>query len=279
MNTRHNEPHENDPTPSREVVERFRAAFADDSADLSLVLVHYRGAIEELALGAEYAGSADPLDRAVGARILGQLGWGDRTFLEESVSLLVAMLDDPVEDVVSEAATALGHRKDPAAIPALLKLTAHANPGVRFGVTFGLLCQEDPAAVAALVELTTDEDLDVRNWATFGLGTQIDVDTPELRSALGKALSDPDSEIRGEALVGLARRADPGIAQSLLDEWNEHDGVSILSLEAAELTRDPRLHGHLQRFAETLEIDDDVHYQRALRDALAACEPVKDAGL
>jgi HEAT repeat protein len=276
MKKRYQECYENDPTPSREVVERFRAAFADEDTDLNLALVTYRGGEEEFALGVEYATSADPDDRAVGARILGQLGWGDRSYLKKSVRLLIAMLDDPDEDIVSEAASALGHRGDASAIPALLKLAGHDNPSIRYSVTFGLLTHEDPAAIAALVKLTADENRDVRNWATFGLGTQIDADTPEIRAALRKVLADEDFEVRGEALVGLARRADPCTVQALLDEWEEWDDVSLLSLEAAEITRDPRLYNHLKAFAEAIEIVNDVSYLETLQNALKACEPVRD---
>lgn len=279
MRKRHSELYENDPTPSRVAVEQCRAAIEDDDSERlsGISLVTYRGGSDEFAIGAEYAASADSLDRAVGIRILGQLGWGDRTFLDKSVRILIAMLDDPDEEIIAEAATALGHRGDPSAIPALIKLSAHANSSVRRGVTYGLLGHEDPAAINALVKLAADKDGDVRDWATFGLGTQIDADTPELRSALWNAVADPDHEIRGEALVGLARRADPRVVQALLREWDEQEDVSLLSLEAAGITRDPRLYGRLQRFAEEMEIGDDVLYLRTLHAAVARCQPTRSA--
>jgi HEAT repeat protein len=269
------ENYEHDPTPSREAVQRFRAAFGDDANEASLWLVHCRGGEEELALGVEYSASEDALDRATGAQILGQLGCADKTFHAESVRILISLLEDPDEFVVCCAGVALGHRRAASAIPALLKLAHHTSADIRYGVVAGLLCQEDPAAVAAMITLSSDEDRDVRNWATFGIGNMIDVDSPEVRDALRQRLADPDHEIRGEGLVGLAKRGDSGIVPALLAEWEEHESISILSLEAAEQTRDPRLHDRLKRFAETLLLEGDRSFARCLRDAIAACDPTQ----
>jgi len=264
--------YENDATPSRIVVERYRAVITDEDQEASLAVVHYRGGKEELDLGIEYAASADPDDRATGADILGQLGWGEHSFLAESVKRLVSLLDDVDDYVVFRAAVALGHRNDPAAIPALLEKVNHGNPQVRFGVVFGLSQHEDDSAIKALIQLSADEDHDVRNWSVFGLGSQTEADSLEIREALRKALSDPDHEIRGEALVGLAHRGDNTVIPELLYEWREEE-VSVLSLEAAEITKDPRLHYRLSQFTQTLRIGDDSHFAGKLADAIEACLP------
>lgn len=196
MKTRHDERYENDKTPSREVVERYRDVIDEDDGDASLVLVHYRGGAEEFALGQEYCASEDPGDRATGACVLAQLGWSDRTFLDESVRILVPLLEDADNFVVS----------------------------------------------------------------------------PEIREALRNALRDPDHEIRGEALVGLARRHDPSMVAELINEW-KNDEVSFLSLEAAEESKDPRLHDHLRRLAGSLTLDDDPYFAEMLSNAINACAP------
>jgi hypothetical protein len=111
-------------TASRILVEQYRTFVASERAvaersdqsepaggpahDVSLSVVHYRGGREELDLGLEYARSADPLDRVVGADVLAQLGWNDREFLDESVEALIALLDDPDPSVVERAAFGLG---------------------------------------------------------------------------------------------------------------------------------------------------------------------------
>lgn len=148
--------YESDTTPSSAVVKEYRKAiFAspDREENANLALVHYRGGNEEFVLGRSYCASNDPGDRATGADILAQLGWNDRTFLAESVQILIPLLEDPDDRVVYASAVALGHRGDPAAIPALLKLIGHPNPQVRQGVAFGLLGHEDPHSIAAMIIL------------------------------------------------------------------------------------------------------------------------------
>ena len=90
----------------------------------------------------------------------------------------------------------------------MLKLVDHPDDSVRFSLT-SALAVDVPEAVAALVKLTADPDEEIRNWSTFGLGTLVSFDTPEIREALKARLNESESEIRGEALIGLANRRDP----------------------------------------------------------------------
>lgn len=275
MKTRYVEQYENDTTPSADRVKlyrEYREAILDEEPHVSLALVHYRGGDEEFTLARKYCESSDPLDRSTGADILAQLGWNDRTFLNESVQILISLLDDSDDGVVHSAAIGLGHRCDASAIPALLRFVGHENSLVRYGVVFGLSRLEDPRAIAALITLASDSDRDVRNWAVFGLGSQIDADSSEIRQALRRALSDSDHEIRGEALVGLARRKDSAIIPELFNEWRD-DHVSILSIEAAEETKDPRLFNRLNQFTKILRLDEAPHFAKTLADAIAACKP------
>ncbi|MBN8458732.1 MAG: HEAT repeat domain-containing protein [Verrucomicrobia bacterium] len=272
MKTRHDERYKDDATPSREVAQKYREAIRDDERDVSLALLHYRGGDDEFLLGKEYSLSNDAGDRATGADILAQLGWGDQAFQDESVAILTELLDDPDSYVIYRAAVGLGHRGATSAIPSLLKHTEHPDSLVRFGVVFGLSGHEDDRAISALIRLTRDEDHDVRNWAVFGLGSQNDADSPEIREALRQALTDPDHEIRGEALVGLAKRRDSTIIPELLYEWRDNE-VSILSIEAAEKTRDSRLYHRLKSFTEILTLDDDPRFAAQLADAIEACKP------
>jgi len=269
---RHDERYERDVTPSSEVARSYREAIGDDERDVSLALLHYRGGEDEFRLGKDYSCSDDAGDRATGADILAQLGWGDHTFQDESVAILTELLGDSDPYVIYCAAVGLGHRSAESAIPALLSLTTHSDSLVRYGVVFGLSGHEDSLAIDALIQLATDEDYDVRNWAVFGLGSQIDTDSAEIREALRGALGDADHEIRGEALVGLARRGDSAIVPELLNEWRDDD-VSILSIEAAEETRDSRLYQRLKSFTALLTLDDDSYFASRLADAIEACTP------
>lgn len=272
MKKRYDERHERDATPSREVAQRYRAAIHDEDRDVSLALLHYRGGEHEFDLGKEYSLSGDAGDRATGADILAQLGWSDQTFREESIEILTRLLKDSEPFVVYCAAVGLGHRAATSAIPDLLKHAGHPDPLVRYGVVLGLLGHEDDRAIGALIRLAADDDHDVRNWAVFGLGSQIETDSPEIREALRQALTDPDHEVRGEALVGLAKRGDSSIVPELIYEWRDDD-VSILSLEAAEECRDPRLYHRLKQFTEILAIGDDPPFLGRLAAAIEACKP------
>lgn len=279
MNTRHDDRYEDDPTPSRTAVERYRAVVRQDDAEANLALVHYRGGDEEFRLGLEYSQSADPLDRAVGADILAQLGWSDQTFLEETVDVLISLLADSDPYVVYCAATGLGHRADNRAIPHLVRLANHEDPLIRYGVVYGLSGREDPDAIASMIRLTADDDHDVRNWAVFGIGSQIDQDSPEIRDALWSALKDPDMEVRGDALVGLANRKDPRARAAILEEW-KHDEISILSIEAAEELADPDLLESLHKLQYSFDIEQDSYCRSRLLGAVTACEGrLGDAGL
>lgn len=268
---------ESNTTPSREVAVKYRNVIHQDQHDASLALIHYRRGETEFLLGKEYCSSDDAGDRATGADILAQLGGGAQTFNSESIEILIPLLEDSDDNVIYCAAVALGHRSAESAIPALIRLVDHPNSRVRYGVAFGLLGHEDCQAITGLIKLSTDDDRDIRNWSVFGLGTQIESDSPAIREALRQALTDTDHEIRGEALVGLAKRRDPTIISELINEWT-NDEVSILSFEAAEETRDSRLIHRLNHFTEILALDDDPHFASTLANAITACTPKTELG-
>lgn len=66
----------------------------NDDATTSLSTVHYRGGETEFRAGIQLLASNDPMERAVGADVLAQLGWQDRAFLDESVAALLSALGD-----------------------------------------------------------------------------------------------------------------------------------------------------------------------------------------
>lgn len=263
-------PHETDTTPSEVLVARYRRAYDSDQEFVSMAPVHRRGTAVEFELGLRYIASSDPLDRATGAHVLSQLGWENAAFREESIQALLPLLADPDDDVIASVAIALGHRASHRAVPHLAKLASHPNSDVRFGVVSGLSGLENERAIATLIILSRDSDRDVRDWATFGIGSQVEADSAEIREALRDRLTDEDMEIRGEALVGLAARGDPGVSAALQEEW-QGDDISALSLEAAALTKDPALLPWLEEFRETLDTSEDACFEEKLQAALAAC--------
>jgi HEAT repeat protein len=184
----------------------------------AVVALHWLGSREVLDEALKLTTSVDPRIRARAADILGQLGVPDRTFPEECLSATIDLLSNDTDPrVLQAAAVALGHLpEEPRGTSALVKLVAHADRDVRFGVAFALGGRSDPEAIATLIRLTRDDDDEVRDWATFGLGRIGECDTPEIRDAFHQRLGDVDEDTRIEAICGLARCGDSRVVQSLI---------------------------------------------------------------
>jgi len=175
------------------------------------------------------------MERRLGADILGQLGYPDRSFPKECPQILLGMLEREEDHRVLDAIlVALSHHRAPEAIGPASRFRHHADPEVRLGVVFALMGYENQEAHGVLIELTRDADAQVRDWATFALGTQCETDTPAIRDALADRLADTDDETRCEALVGLARRGDRRVLTALHEEL-ACQSVSTLVIEAAAL--------------------------------------------
>ncbi len=257
-------------TSSADVVRAYRDSIENDDSNVTLAVVSYRGGQTEFDLGRQYALSSDPLDRATGAAVLAQLGWSDQTFREESIELLLGLINDSDERVLMAAAYALGHRKAERGIPFVLTLVDYPNAKVRQAAVSGLTGLDDPSAIQGLIRLAGDRVPKVRDWAAFGLGTMIDTDTPEIREALFRLLDDPDPEIRGEALIGLAKRHDPRVLQPLIRELRgEFEGSWCL--EAAELLGDPQLLVLLIRLRDSVIFEDAIKFRSDFERAISAC--------
>ncbi len=239
----------------------------DDEVRWSYVqILHVRGGQELFDAALKLCKSQNPLEATLGADILGQLGTPNFPFHEASVPVLLEIIDNHKdENPLQAAAMALGRTRDTRAIKKLLELTNHVSGEIRFAVVHGLLTLEDEESVKAMIELSMDEDEDVRNWATFGLGSQIEIDTAEIRDALFNRLDEDDHEIRGEALVGLALRKDTRVLVPLLKELKSND-VGTLAVEAAVEFGDPKLCDSLKDLDDWWNIDKDL-----LKSAITAC--------
>ncbi len=273
MTSRRVERAKSDARPSAKLVQAALKNKDDEAYGDIVAILHARGGDTEFRLAKELCAGSETPKRLLGIEILGQLGWSDRTFLEESVDLLVEMLqteDDPA--LLRCLAIALGHRSHLNAIPALLKHKTHPDASVRYGVVFGLLGLEDPQAIDALVELSDDPDQEVRNWATFGLGSQVDTDTPALQKALLARAQDKHQETRGEAMVGLARRKHNQARTLIRKELSRRD-LSPLALEAAAELADTTLYADLLKLKQSLQRHKDTYLLERLEAALQACQP------
>lgn len=213
--------------------------------------------------------------RAVGLSIAGQLmhhpGGECAMYAEEATQqLLLNGLSDPHHDVVRAAVSGLGHRPHAASVQALLRLSMSGDSQMRWQVAVALGSYEESEAIDGLIRLSSDPSNEVRDWATFGLGTLRDDDTPEIRAALRRNLSDSDQDVRGEALVGLARRGDDGIVETLITLLTPE--CHVYELDAAEALADARLVAPLQALSKAAGTSSgNAYWQARLDEALEAC--------
>lgn len=231
----------------------------------ALAALQSRGTREVFKAAVRLTESPTPTKRELGATILGQNLVEDKSFPEEKFDVLFGLLEnDKHPDVLSAVCYALGHLGEPRAIEPVARLKNHPAADVRLGVVHGLLSHEDPAAVAALIELSADEDDDVRDWATFGLGSSLEADTPEIREALAARLDDSYDDVRLEAIAGLGTRGDTRALEPLRHEL-EAGWDDISALEAAITLADPSL------LPALLALRDEDRERDILEEAIAAC--------
>lgn len=117
-----------------------------------------------------------------------------------------------------------------------------------------------------LIDMTRDPNVSNRDWAALLLSQQ-ELDTPEIRASLLAAARDADSNVRAEALCGLAAR-DPVLALPLIHEALAADMASIPVFEAAALAAHPSLVEPLRAFAAP---SGDSVIDGVVLEALAAC--------
>jgi len=153
----------------------------------------------------------------------------------------------------------------------LLPFVEHPCADFRYASVHGLMPHDTPTVVDALIKLCRDADRDVRNWATFTLGSQFESDSASLRTTLHERLTDADPEIRGEALRGLARRRDTGIA-SVVQHELDGEFHGDWAVEAAELLCHPQFLPALRRLYERLDGANAVYFRGSVQSAIAACE-------
>jgi len=236
--------------PTEELIRRYLAAEDEEAAWDNVMVLQYRGTPEVFGAARRLCASTDPKERELGADILGQLGIPERTFPDESVTILLQMLDSETDtNVLRDIAIALGHLDDARAIEPLIRLKSHPSEDVRFGVVHGLSGHEDSRAIRTLIELSGDTDSDVREWALFGLSLLTSTDTEEIRSAFVDRLTDPDGKTRKEALLALAKLRDERVIVPLINELSQ-DTVDSELLGAAASLGDPRLCPALVRAKE-----------------------------
>ena len=241
--------------------------------------LHRRGTPATLSLAQSLARSASTRKRALGLYVASQLRagaprgrWPSEPYaVEETQRMLLLGLNDPHFEVVRAAVSGLGHRPHADALQGLVALSRHQSAHMRWDVAVTLAGYSEPAAVEALLQLASDEESEVRDWATFGLGTQSDADNSDIRAMLWKNAHDVDSDVRGEALVGLARRQDPRAVSLLKSRLT--DECRVYEFDAAQALKDPALAGPLRALREAVDRETgiDPFWHAQLLAALEAC--------
>jgi HEAT repeat protein len=198
-----------------------RAAGAtSEEEDLGpLVVLHERANRDVFVAANALAGSSDPGERAICARILRELGQGKgRPFSQEALPVLTAMAQIETDiDVLPSIVSALEWQGGPAALDVVLPFAHHPDDRVRFAVAadpFGMVADPetaDPRLIDALIALSSDAVADVRWYATYALANEYPGDEPALRDALANRLADPDHKVSEVAREGLASRHDPRV--------------------------------------------------------------------
>lgn len=196
-----------------------------------------------------------------------------RPFVSETISILLAALDDDDGDVLGSAIVAAGHLRDSRLLGPVLKHAEHPSEDIRHDVAFALpsLAGDPPVseAVDELIRLSSDPDSHVRDWATFGLGSLLeDLDTGSVRDALAARLDDPDSDTAAEALVGLAHRHDPRALAPLLAWLDDTAGTPVI--EAAAKLAAPQALPSLLRLRQRGWPSSDYEAE-LLNEAIEAC--------
>lgn len=249
---------------STEDVWRFTDAVGDERA---------------LACARQWIGNGEGAVREVGVMVLGQTALNHSPALEALIEYAAVGCVDTDVDVRVAVAQALGNQSAEArCVPWLLRLLDDPDIMVRRLAIGGLpIVLDEPApdhpAVRALLGVLTDPAPVLRDWAAFALGTQLQVDSPEIRAGLRSLLGEPatsGADPAAEAAAGLALRADPEVYAAIADRLT-HPAVGSLWLQAAAELADQRLLPVLLALRSGDNDPDDPWVQH-LEGAISRCD-------
>lgn len=256
-----------DPRTVEELINAALSEVDEHVADAAIAALCWKGTRDVLHHAKALSESSCARSRRLGALMLGQLGVPDRTYPAECKSILRRMLQtEGTLEVLQSVLVAISHQNDAEAIPLVIRYSSNPDVEVRLAVVHALSGHEDVRAIETLIALSRDPEPQVRDWATFGLGTQLDLNTPEIRGALVARLEDPDDDARAEALMGLASRKDSRVTAALGKELTSNN-VGTLVVEAAETLAARELYGPLIALREWWDVD-----VKLLERAIAACQ-------
>ena len=182
-------------------------------------------------------------------------------------------------------ALALGRLGDRRAVPALREAAGAQSAGAPDADTqvyavWALGAIGDEAALPDLLALARSEDAGLRKAAVHALGT---FPAASAQAALAAALTDGVEDVRWNAALGLARRADPRSAPVLLEMMDrgtlarvpqltrdQQEEALLEATKAAARVREGSLRGMLERLRDA---DPSLRVREAARSALASPSP------
>ncbi|MFB2538697.1 MULTISPECIES: HEAT repeat domain-containing protein [unclassified Acinetobacter] len=129
-------------------------------------------------------------------------------------------------------------------------------------------------AIDAIIGLCQDESAYIRDWATFALGSQITTDNAKIRNALHQQLSDKDTNVRGEALVGLAERGDNSIEDALKHDLSLFPDT-LYAIKASGILGLSSLLPYLQKLKENYANQLSDYDLDVIQDAIEQCSNTK----
>ena len=199
--------------------------------------------------------SQDDLYRQLSADILAQFAYKTKLFQGECIYLLAKLMHDKNECVITEAIYGLSYRRALYYHKDLSNLATHTSTDIREAVAHALGGMETKEAIDTLILLMKDKNFEVRNWSTFSLAQINETNTQAIRDALFGNLDDEESEVRGEALLGLARRRDERSKDAILVDLQKPFYGSWIFDAIVEM-HDSRYLAYFESYIETLKEDD-----------------------
>jgi len=256
----------------------IRKAYIEPDDDIYMDYIHelrIRGNREIFNLAKDLVYSRDSVYRDIAGSILSQIAYKTKSFRGESVHLLGKLLYDKNEDVICSAIYGFGHRKATRYADKLASFATSTYLDIRQALAFTLGGYENKKAIEALILLMSDEDYYTRNWSTFSLAQISISNTPIIRNALYKNLNDIESEVRGEALLGLASRKDERVKEAIIEDLQKEFYGSWIFTSIVEMP-DSRYLKYFDTYIDTISEKDKKAFHHDIEEALEVLLPFRE---
>jgi len=227
-----------------------------------------RGNSKVFNLAKEYAYSQDPIKRDISASVLSQIAYKSGAFKGEAIYLLSKLLNDKNSAVLISAIYAFGYRKCLRYAKKLASFVKLDSKEINEALAFSLGGYENEDAVDTLILLMKNRDFDIRNWATFSLAQITEMNNQKICDTLFANLND-EKEIRGEAILGLARRKDKRVIEAITEDLQSEFYGSWIFEAICKMPNKKYLQ-YFDKFIENLDIEDKKAFETDIKEAKEA---------